>query len=522
MLRSASRRLYDRLLHRARQPRPVRQRSLPRARVVVLEGAHAERVISRSVDGLRNEQPQFSASVTATGRQRRALVAVAVLLALGLVLDARVTAIVLVGLATYLYAAILVYRVVLFRRSLRSSVLHTVTDEQARAVPDEALPVYTVLIPAYREPEVIARLVRDITALEYPPSRLDVKLLIEHDDLDTLDAVHHADPPQHITVVVVPESEPRTKPKAVNVGLCLAEGSLVTIYDAEDRPEPLQLRRAAVAFARADTELVCLQASLAYYNADQNIITRWFEAEYLSWFRFFLPGLSSSNAPIPLGGTSNHLRREALERAGGWDPFNVTEDADLGIRLARMGYRCGVLDSVTLEEATSDFVNWARQRSRWQKGYLQTWLVHLRHPRQLRRELGWTGFLHVNLFIGGTPLLALLNPVFWALTLLWFVTTSERITAVFPGPVYYPALLCWAVGNLLIAYLSLLSVQLARRPSLAVAALLSPLYWVMMSVAAYKAFWQLFRNPSHWEKTTHGLHEDDPETPSPERVRVAV
>jgi cellulose synthase/poly-beta-1,6-N-acetylglucosamine synthase-like glycosyltransferase len=506
------------LLRRSQQPkRPARPLSPEAARVVQLDAATTKRHLYRSIDALRDEQPIYSANVTITPGQRRTLLWTLAAIALGLVLLTKLVLWLLVGVSIMLYSVILVYRVLLFRRSLQADIVHTVTDEHARAVPDAELPVYTVLIPAYREPEVIAGLIANIVALEYPPSRLDVKLLIEHDDPETLDAIHACEPPPHITVVLIPPSEPRTKPKAVNFGLCLAEGELVTIYDAEDRPEPLQLRRSAVAFTRVEPNVVCLQAALAYFNADQNIITRWFESEYLCWFQFFLPGLAARSAPIPLGGTSNHIRREALDLAGGWDAFNVTEDADLGVRLHRMGYRCAVLDSVTLEEATSDFVNWARQRSRWQKGYLQTWLVHMRDPRRLRRELGWSGFVNFNLLLGGTPVLALLNPIFWALTCLWFVTYSQHISALFPAVLYYPALLCWAGGNALIAYLNLLTVQLTRKPQLAFAALISPIYWLMMSVAAYKALYQLIRKPSHWEKTTHGMS-----TNSAERVHAAA
>ena len=201
----------------------------------------------------------------------------------------------------------------------------------------------------------------------------------------------------------VPPAEPRTKPKALNFGLTLARGQLIAVYDAEDDPESLQLRRAVVAMRRLGPEVGCLQAKLSYNNPEQNLITRWFTLEYAMWFTFFLPGLASMGAPIPLGGTSNHFRRGVLRALGGWDPYNVTEDADLGIRMYREGYRVRVLESNTLEEANSDFVNWVKQRSRWYKGYLQTFLVHMRSPRQLRREMGWKGTAHFCVFVGGTP-----------------------------------------------------------------------------------------------------------------------
>jgi cellulose synthase/poly-beta-1,6-N-acetylglucosamine synthase-like glycosyltransferase len=510
-LRRQARVSYQRLLEKAHEPRPARAPAVRRQPLIVsLDGATTASYIQRSVVQLAQDTPEYSAHRTVTLGQRRTLIVAAALFATCLVVLPRLTLVVVVTSATVIYTAILGYRISLFRRSLRSTAMITVSDERARAVPDDELPVYTVLIPAYREPEVIKRLIDDVVRLEYPPSKLDVKLLIEADDPETLAAVHAAAPPAFINVVVVPSQGPRTKPKAVNFGLCLARGEIVTIFDAEDRPEPLQLRRSAVAFAEAPDDVVCLQAALTYYNGSQNIITKWFQGEYLNWFRYFLPGLAESGVPIPLGGTSNHMRRSALDEVGGWDPYNVTEDADLGIRLHRLGYRCGVLDSVTYEEATSDFVNWAKQRSRWQKGYLQTWLVHMRHPRQLWRELGPRGFLSFNLFVGGTPLLALINPIFWTLTVVWFLTSSHFIASLFPGPLYYVALLCWVLGNAAVVYMSLLSVTLARQPSLALSALLSPAYWLMMSVSAYKAFWQIFREPSLWEKTAHGMDRKPP------------
>jgi cellulose synthase/poly-beta-1,6-N-acetylglucosamine synthase-like glycosyltransferase len=238
---------------------------------------------------------------------------------------------------------------------------------------------------------------------------------------------------------------------------------------------------------------------------EQNIITRWFTLEYDMWFTLLLPGLVSINAPLPLGGTSNHFRRDALQSLGAWDPFNVTEDADLGVRLARAGYRCGVLESATLEEANSDFVNWVKQRSRWYKGYLQTALIHLRNPRLVLKQLGFGGFTQLILFMLGTPLLAILNPIFWTLTVLWFLGSPHFIKDLFPAALYYPAVASWVFGNLIVLYMTILTCRITRRYQLILAALLIPVYWVMMSVAAVKALWQLIAAPALWEKTVHGL-----------------
>jgi cellulose synthase/poly-beta-1,6-N-acetylglucosamine synthase-like glycosyltransferase len=423
----------------------------------------------------------------------------------GLLLAPLATLTVAIGLATAMYLASLVYRLLMFRAALGAPETVVVEDAEARAIRKRDLPTYTVLVPAYREPEVIADLLKSLSQLDYPASRLEIKLLLEADDPETLAAVMQARPASNVEVMRILPSEPRTKPKACNVGLSRARGEFVTIYDAEDRPDPLQLRRAVAAFRRLPREIACLQAKLSFHNAEQNLLTRWFTAEYALWFGQLLPGLTKLGAPLPLGGTSNHFRRETLVRVGGWDPFNVTEDADLGVRIHRLGFRTSVLESVTLEEANSDFINWTKQRSRWYKGYLQTWLVHMRHPRQLSRQLGLRGFVGFNLFVGGTPMLALINPLFWALTATWFLAKPPVFLALFPAWLYYTALASLVFGNFMFLYTAVVAARAAGRPSLVLAALLSPAYWVMMSIAAIKAAVQLLATPSFWEKTAHGL-----------------
>jgi glycosyltransferase XagB len=447
----------------------------------------------------------MTASRTITPEQLGVLRVVAVALILAFVVNPIGALVALIGMATCLYLAAFTFRLRIFWRALRNPQMIAIPDEDARAVWDRTLPTYTILVPAFREPEVIGQLIRSIDALDYPRDRLDVKLLLEEDDEETIAAAVAARPGPHVEIVRVPYSEPRTKPKACNYGLRLARGTLVTVYDAEDRPEPLQLRRAALALRRLDLSHACLQAKLSYHNPAQNSITRWFTTEYAMWFSQLLPGLTGDAAPLPLGGTSNHFRRSILEAVGGWDPYNVTEDADLGIRLHRAGYRTDVLDSTTYEEANSDFVNWVKQRSRWYKGYMQTWLVHMRQPRLLFRQLGLRGFIGFHLFVGGTPLLALLNPIFWALTWVWFLGRLQVIEDLFPFWLYYAGLFCMVFGNIAFIYSNMIAARQTGRPELVIAAALSPLYWVMMSIAAIKALVQLVTAPSFWEKTTHGL-----------------
>ena len=464
-----------------------------------------DRLLARAVDQLRLTHPELSAHRVLSRGQRRLALALAVLALIGLIVDALTTLHVLLGIITLTYAAAVWYRWRCFRKGADGDCVVRVADEAARAYPSADLPRYTILVPAYREPEVIQTLLKNIAAMDYPRRKLEVLVLLEADDWETRDAVRRARPSKYVRVIVVPPGEPKTKPKACNYGLQLATGDIVSIYDAEDRPDPLQLRKAAIALRELPRDVVCLQAALGYHNFQQNRITKWFTVEYLTWFTHFLPGLVAMGAPLPLGGTSNHMRIEALRELGGWDPFNVTEDADLGLRLHRAGMRTMVLESTTDEEANSDFVNWVKQRSRWYKGYFQTWLVHMRHPAKLWRQTGWRGVVGVNLFVGGTPALAALNPIFWLMTVIWFVAKPHWILALFPGPLYFPAMICWVFGNLAVVYMGIYSIRLANREDLLGSALTVPVYWVMMSVAAVKAFVQLFQAPTFWEKTVHGL-----------------
>ena len=489
-------------------------------KVVQLDLADAQSRLEYSINRLRDENPHLSAASTLTRRQTRGLRIGLVAVVLLFWLFPNGVAITFLAVTTLVYSGVIINRVVLFIRSLRDESVEHVSDDEALSFPVDELPVFTVLVPAYREPEVIRLLLSAIGNLDYPSDRLDVKVLLEGDDEQTIEAATQVDLGAHVEIVLVPPAEPRTKPKALNYGLTLARGDIVSVFDAEDQPDRLQLRRAAVAFSRLPPDVACLQARLGYYNGAQNLITRWFTIEYAMWFSLLLPGLVVSGGPVPLGGTSNHFRRHSLEHLGAWDPYNVTEDADLGIRLARRGSTVHLLDSTTLEEANSDFVNWMKQRSRWYKGYLQTWLIHMRHPFELLRDLGPRRFLQFSLFVGGTPILAILNPLFWVLTIIWFIGHPHFIVAAFPAPVFYLGLLCWAVGNFTIAYLTVITTRVVNQPRLIAAAMLVPVYWVMMSVGAIKALIQLVFAPSYWEKTTHGLDiGQGPSSPEPDRSK---
>lgn len=458
-----------------------------------------------STDGLFAASPELSARRTLSTGQRDGLIAAAIALLVSAVVAPQITLIVLVGACTLGYAFSMAVRLWLFIISLGTPELVKLSDREARTAPDDILKNYTVMVPVFREPEVMSSLIANLRQLDYPTDRLQILLLVETDDVPTITAARRAiGPARDVRILLVPPGGPRTKPKALNYGLTYATGTYLTIFDAEDRPDPLQLRKAVLAFSKLPPAVACLQARLGYFNGGQNLITRWFQIEYSMWFRQMLPGLARVGAPIPLGGTSNHFRTDVLLDLGAWDPNNVTEDADLGARLHRAGYRSEVLDSVTLEEANSDFVNWVKQRSRWYKGYLQTFLVHIRDIRSTHRLLGTRQLLFFTFFVGGTPAMAIINPVFWVLIVVWFIIKPAWLMAMYPAPFYYLALLVWLAGNFLFTFICMLE-AVEVDDSLFAAALLTPVYWVMMSVAAYKALVQLVLVPSYWEKTRHGL-----------------
>jgi cellulose synthase/poly-beta-1,6-N-acetylglucosamine synthase-like glycosyltransferase len=374
--------------------------------------------------------------------------------------------------------------------------------------PNRALPVYTILVALYREATAVPTLVRALSALDYPPEKLDIKLVVEADDAATLNAIAQLDLRAPFSMVVVPPGGPRTKPKALNAALPFARGSFLAVYDAEDRPEPGQLRHALAVFLAASERLACVQARLTIDNTDDGWLTRIFTAEYAGLFDVFLPGIAAWRKPLPLGGSSNHFRTAVLHRVGAWDAHNVTEDADLGMRLARFGYQTALIDSATYEEAPARFMAWLRQRTRWIKGWMQTWLVHMRRPVVLARELGPAGFLTFQCVIGGNVLAALVHP-FCVAALLWqvFAWPAEEDDAIAFFDVLraaaFPTML--TSGYLMTVVLAAFGVARRRLRGCMVALLLMPLYWFMLSFAAWRALVQLIAKPQLWEKTTHGL-----------------
>lgn len=366
------------------------------------------------------------------------------------------------------------------------------------------LPRVSILVPLLREEAVARHLLDALEAMDYPPALLDIKLVLEEDDTITRAAIDQADLPPMIEVITVPADGLKTKPRAMNYALPFCTGDIVGVYDAEDRPDPGQLRAVVAHLQAAAPDVACVQGHLDFYNTERNWLSRCFTLEYAIWFRVILHGVERLGIPIPLGGTTVFFRRALLEEIGAWDAHNVTEDADLGMRLARFGYRCEMIESTTWEEANCRVRPWIRQRSRWLKGYAITWATHMRDPAALWRDLGPRGFLGFQVLFLGAITSYLSLPLFWV---IW--TGAAGFGLAFWNT--FPPLLMWAfivsmlAGQAVMLAIALIAARDAARPGLALWVLALPFYWPLGAVAAYRAIAEVFTAPFHWHKTEHGV-----------------
>jgi glycosyltransferase involved in cell wall biosynthesis len=460
-------------------------------------------LLSRAVDALRLKRPEFSASGPMWRWQRIAFATLGGALTVGAASAPRPTLAALFALlALPFFCVVLLRALALCHAGAKQSRVLAGGPVPRRS--DEEMPHYSIVVPLYREAVVLPQLLGALSAIDYPASKLEILFVVESVDEETQAALQGMRLAPTMRTIVVPDGEPRTKPRALNFALEHARGDYVVVYDAEDVPEPDQLRR-ALSRLTSDRRIGCVQARLNIYNADETWLTRQFTIEYTALFNCLLPTLERLRLPVPLGGTSNHFPRAVLDEVGAWDPFNVTEDADLGIRLARAGWRVEVLASTTWEEAPQGFGVWLRQRTRWLKGWMQTYLVHMRQPARLARELGTWRFLGLQVLMGGLILSALVHPWFYVLALL---DAAHGLFPVVPQTVSGQAL--WWVGlfNLVTGYatgvaLGSVAVAACGRRRLAAHTALMPLYWLLISFAAYRAVGQLMAAPHLWEKTEH-------------------
>lgn len=445
-----------------------------------------------------------------SGTQMFVLLVMAVAAIEFFILDWHLAIIFFISLLTFLYFADLLFNLYLIYRSFSKPA--EVEISKAEIEERTEWPSYTILCPLYKEWQVIPQFVTAMSHLDYPKDKLQVMLLLEEDDVESIEAVKKFSLPSYFDTVVVPNSKPKTKPKASNYGLLHATGEYIVIYDAEDVPDVFQLKKAIVGFSKANKRTVCIQAKLNFYNPHQNILTRVFTAEYSLWFDLVLTGLQSIHAPIPLGGTSNHFRKKDLIALKGWDSFNVTEDCDLGMRLVKAGKQTAVINSITLEEANSDMKNWFGQRSRWIKGYMQTYLVHMRTPREFFVNWKEPHALTFQMVVGGKILSMFINPLMWVITLCYFLFRANIgtfIESFFPAPILYMGVTSLLLGNFLYVYYYMIGCAKHGHHELVKYGVFIPLYWLAMSVAAWMAVYKLITAPHHWSKTKHGLHLDN-------------
>lgn len=416
--------------------------------------------------------------------------------------------------ANILYMLALMFKALVFAAGLKpAKFLPPIS-----TISQHEYPSYSIIVPLYKEAENVAALLASLSTIDYPKHKLDIKLVLEADDEATIKAAIALKPSYHFDIIRVPASEPRTKPKACNYALAFARGEIITIYDVEDRPDPSQLKTVAALFDTLPPEVACVQAKLRYDNAHENILTRWFDMEYAILFEHLLLGLERLRMPIPLGGTSNHVYADRLREIGDWDPFNVTEDADLGMRLAALGFKTRTIPSTTMEESPISISAWMQQRSRWIKGHMQTWLVHMRHPLKLYRTVGLHGFIGFQMFVGLPCFLFLTAPFVLVLSILWTRGLFNELLPEFIGTLMVANLIAYFALHWLQAFSVARTLLIPRGEHRGgylvkayIAALLFPAYWLLHIVTSFISLHQLIFRPHHWSKTTHGVSVMRPE-----------
>jgi cellulose synthase/poly-beta-1,6-N-acetylglucosamine synthase-like glycosyltransferase len=361
-------------------------------------------------------------------------------------------------------------------------------------------PKYSVLVPILNEANMVPRLMNRLEKLDYAADKLEILLICEEFDAMTIRAVRmNLRPP--FRLIITPKGTPQTKPRALNFALSFSNGDFITVYDAEDKPHPEQLKTALAAFNQ-NPDWAALQAPLDYYNSEVNWLTRQFSLEYAALFHVWVPFLAKLGAPFPLGGTSNHIRRAALESCGGWDAHNVTEDADLSFRLSARGLKIGFIDCPTEEEAVCNLIDWHKQRSRWMKGFMQTWLVHMHRPLRPLNVYGSLRFLTLQLTLGYTLLCATL---FCLSVIAGGLYVGMHYFNGFTLPFSVLHFIALSLSLVVAVLMGIVGVARAGKPHLAIFGILMPLYWILLFWPIVKAFVEIWRHPFHWHKTPHGI-----------------
>lgn len=427
---------------------------------------------------------------------------VALLYAASWLIDRPVLAIVAFGISMA-YLGLMLFKLWMMVLSMRHEQPE-ISDEELAGIADGELPVISIMIPLYKEQEIIPQIFRYLNDFDYPQDKLDIIFILESTDTETAQAFLAMNPPPHFKALLSPDVQPKTKPKAMNVALKVAKGDLLVIYDAEVLPERTQLKKAYLTFKRNPSAMY-LHSKMDVYNANYNWLTRLYTAEFSYFYHYFMPGLVRSDFPIPISGHSTYFRREVVERVGAWDAYNVAEDCDIGIRIYRKGFGSGMmLESHTWEQSTTTIPTWVRQRTRWIQGFIQTSIVQLRYPLLLKKELKtWRNFCVFLILVPGNVVLNIMNIFQWGMFLLWHVTHAPFLEVAYAGLNLYIATTSFLVGNFLFTFYSMYALYRRKHYRIVPWALISFVYWIMLGIATVRATIHLFLHPHKWDKTSH-------------------
>lgn len=471
-----------------------------------IRGYFSHQLIDQAANGLGRRFQGESATTLANDWYGKVLLAFSLLLVAGLILAPLPTISVTAHIVALMLLSVVVFPIPAIRAILDRDIRQGVRPNYR--LHDSILPVYTVLVPILREDQLVKDLALALKRIDYPPAKLDIKLVLEGGDHETIAAVKALDLPGNVDVITVPDASPRSKAKALNYALNFALGDYVVVYDADDRPDPGQLRLALLAFQDGPANQACVQARLTAYNGDRNWLTRQFAGEVSAHYSGLLPMLRLKELPVPLGESSCHFRVSMLRWLGGWDAFSVTEGADLGLRLARRGYFCGMLDSVTGRQAPDTLRSWLVQRTRRIKGWMQTWLVHMRQPKTTRRELGDKALLGMQHVFLGQTLAGLALPVLLLLAAGEFLAGGTLAAS---GPILGTSFWVLSGAILVVAYLVSMTLGFLCLQGKASRLFALPFYWLLTSLATYRALSQLISDPQLREKADHAA--DAPPNP---------
>lgn len=471
----------------------------PQALEAALMQRSARRQISETVNRLPLQAPDFSAKSVLSQEQAFAAGLATALLPMAAWFQPQMTLLFAHLAASLLFVGCVLLRIRAAGRARRAAPLIS-------PAPQGPYPVYSVPVALHRERLVVPQLCAHLRKLNWPASRLQVIFVCEEGDAETLNALRIADKPAGSKVIRVPAFGPQTKPRALSYALPVASGEFVVIYDAEDRPHPEQLMEAYARFQRESMQTACLQSPLSITNGGKSFLSRMFAFEYAALFGGLLPYLAAKTRLLPLGGTSNHFRRAILVETAAWDPYNVTEDADLGTRLCRLGYRTGMLSLPTLEDAPTRLAQWLPQRTRWFKGWMQTWLVHMRNPARFMAQTGAGNMLRFQILTLGMVFSALVYPLMLLeIGWMWMLAASGGGQTM---PAFKLAIFVIDFANVALGHMGfiLLGAKAAEKPHAGRTLLVTlglPFYWILLSLAAWRAVWQLAFKPHFWEKTEH-------------------